>query len=72
MARLSSTDSVQQDLPALAKMLESIALVGAFVANSRLRTRKSTIKVRGGRARARNAARDARGRFLPREGTNEL
>ena len=65
MARLSSTDTVQQETPALAKLLGSIALVGAFVANSRLRVRKSAIKVRGGRARARAARRDERGRFVP-------
>ena len=64
MAREASTESVQQGAPALAKLLESIALVGALVANSRLRARKSAIKVRGGRARARNAPRDERGRFL--------
>ena len=67
----ASTDTIQQEAPALAKLLESIALlgesialVGAFVANSRLRARKSAIKVRGGRARARNARRDERGRYL--------
>ena len=66
MRREASTDTIQQGAPALAKLLESIALVGALVANSRLRARKSAIKVRGGRARARNAPRDARGRFTAR------
>ena len=66
MAREASTDTIQQGAPALAKLLESIALVGALVANSRLRARKSVIKVRGGRARAHNARRDQFGRFLSR------
>jgi hypothetical protein len=60
----ASTDTIQQESPALAKLLESIALVGTLVINSRLRARKSAIKVRGGRARARNARRDERGRYL--------
>ena len=67
----ASSDTIQQEAPALAKLLESIALVGesialigAFVANSRLRARKSAIKVRGGRARACTASRDERGRFV--------
>jgi hypothetical protein len=64
MRREASIDTVQQEAPALAKLLESIALVGAFVANSRLRARKSAIKVRGGRARARSAQRDEHGRFI--------
>lgn len=43
----------------------ALAAIGAFLLNSRTRTRKSAIKVRGGRARARSALRDERGRFLP-------
>jgi hypothetical protein len=66
MPREASIDTIQQEAPALAELLESIALVGALVANSRLRARKSAIKVRGGRARARNALRDKFGRFVPR------
>lgn len=61
--RKPSFDTFQQEEPALAKLLETIALVGEFVANSRMRARKSAIKVRGGRARARTAIRDERGRF---------
>jgi hypothetical protein len=61
---LASTDTIQQEAPALAKLLESIAVVATLVANTRLRARKSAIKVRGGRARARNALRDERGRYL--------
>jgi hypothetical protein len=64
MARVSSTDTVQQSASALAELLGSIALAGAFLSNSRLAARKSAIKVRGGRARARTATRDARGRFV--------
>jgi hypothetical protein len=67
MPQQASTNTIQREAPALAKLLESIALVGAFVANSRLRARKSAIKVRGGRARARSAIRDPRGRFLSAE-----
>lgn len=52
----SSTDALQQ-------MNQALALLAKLVRNSH---RKSAIKVRGGRARARNAARDARGRFLTR------
>lgn len=60
MASPSNTDTIEQIALAL-------AVVGAFVANSRaLLARKSAIKVRGGRARARNAPRDERGRFLAR------
>jgi hypothetical protein len=64
MARVSSTDTVQQSAPALAELLGAIALAGAFLFNSRLAARKSAIKVRGGRARARAATRDERGRFV--------
>jgi hypothetical protein len=60
----ASTDTIQQESPALAKLLESIALVGTLVVNSRLRARKSAIKVRGGRARVCTASRDERGRFV--------
>jgi hypothetical protein len=63
MAREASTNTSQQEAAALAKLVESIALVEAFVASSRLRARKNAIKVRGGRVRARNAPRDERGRF---------
>lgn len=52
-----STDAIEHASAAL-------AVVGAFLLNLRSRARKSAIKVRGGRARARQARRDARGRFL--------
>jgi len=64
MRRKSSSESDQPEAPALAKLLGSIALVGAFIAGAR-RPRKNSISVRGGRARARGASRDERGRFLP-------
>lgn len=59
-----SNESDEQEAPALANLLGSIALVGAFIAGAR-RPRKNSIRVRGGRARARGASRDERGRFLP-------
>jgi hypothetical protein len=68
MARVSSTDTVHQSTPALAELLGSIALAGAFLSNLRLAARKSAIKVRGGRARARTATRDERGRFVAKLG----
>lgn len=60
--RNSSTDPDQQDLAPLAVTLGALA---HLVSSAARRGRKSAIKVRGGRARARTAARDARGRFLP-------
>lgn len=51
-----STDVLQQ-------MAQLLAMAQRLV---RASNRKSAIKVRGGRARARNAERDARGRFLAR------
>lgn len=56
----SSTDEVQQTVPAF---IEALAFAAAFALSVRTRVRKSAIKVRGGRARARSARRDARGRF---------
>lgn len=53
----ASTDAVE-------RAAEALAFVGSFLLSSRLRTRKSAIKVRGGRARARSASRDERGRFV--------
>ncbi|HZO80980.1 MAG TPA: hypothetical protein VFB33_04735 [Candidatus Binataceae bacterium] len=47
---------------------EALASVGAFLLAMQKRRRKSALKVRGGRARVRNAVRDARGKFLPRRG----
>ena len=48
-------------------MIQAVSTLTVFLHNSLARPRpKSSIKVRGGRARARNAARDARGRFLGR------
>jgi hypothetical protein len=62
-----SLDAVQQMSQALAllnqQMDQSLALLTLVIRNSH---RKSAINVRGGRARARNAARDARGKFLSR------
>jgi hypothetical protein len=52
----SSTDALQQ-------MNQALALLAKLVRNSH---RKSAIKVRGGRARARTATRDERGRFVPK------
>jgi hypothetical protein len=54
MPRDSSTDAVEHLALALAPVLAVL----------RGLRRKSAIKVRGGRARARSAGRDARGRFI--------
>jgi hypothetical protein len=56
-ARTASTDALQH-------LTLALASVGAFLVAARDRTPKSAIKVRGGRARARSAVRDERGRFL--------
>jgi hypothetical protein len=48
-----STDALQQ-------LSQALAVLTLVLRNSH---RKSAIKVRGGRTRARNAVRDARGRF---------
>jgi len=53
----------EPSIDAVEQMAQALALLALTVRNSH---RKSAIKVRGGRARVRNAARDARGRFLPR------
>ena len=64
MARVSSTDTVQQSAPALAD-LGAIAVAGVFLSNSRLAARKSAIKVRGGpRARGQLGEMSAGSLFL--------
>jgi len=64
MASDSTTDTLQQNARALAELIALAGALVTLVTNSRIRARKSAIKVRGGRARARNAPRDERGRFL--------
>jgi len=54
------------------RFAEALAAVGAFLLHSRTRPRKSAIKVRGGRARARSAVRDERGRFAPDPPNDEV
>ena len=54
----ASTDPIQHTALALA------LVAGLIMRSCTVRPRKSAIKVRGGRARARGAARDARGQFL--------
>ena len=43
---------------------QALAAVGAFLVAAQRSRRRNPIAVRGGRARARGARRDARGRFL--------
>lgn len=65
MERMGKETSERTSTTDIQHAAEALACVATFLLAAQGKRRKNALKVRGGRARARNAARDARGKFLP-------